>query len=96
VPGPCDGCIMLNAGLDEPTIRRGSLEHDVRLAGVVFLNAAEFTTLRPRILRPLGGQAKTMVLMAVIVAVTVALLLLLDHAGIHLPATGEMPLPRLD
>ena len=87
---------MLNVGLDESTIRRGSLEHDARLAGVVFLNAAEFTTPRPRIILSVVGKAKTIVLMAVIVAATLAPLLLLDHAGIHLPATGEMPLPRLD
>ncbi len=58
--------------------------------GAAFLDSRRLTPPRRRDPRFLGGQAKNILLMAIIGAVTLVSLILLDQAGIHLAATGDL------
>ena len=76
---------MLNAKLDSRLARGRLAGQETSVDGIDFFNAAGLETPRAhRIHRP-RGHARGFWLLAAIVVVTFAAVVLLDHAGIHLP-----------
>ena len=88
---------MLNTHLNNRPTHGRMAEQERRMDGINLHDVARFSLPRPRETHRTTGRARGILLMAAIIAATLAVLLLLDHAGIHLPTSDDMlTVPLLD
>jgi len=87
---------MLNPRLSDRATRSRLDTQEAHLHPILLRDLAELTNVRARRDRPFSNQAQNVLLMTLIVAATLGLLVLLDHAGIHLPTAYELPSPPFE
>jgi len=87
---------MLNTPLNNRPTRARLDEQEAHLHPILLRDLAELTNVRARRGRPFSNQAQNVLLMTLIVAATLGLLVVLDHAGIHLPIAYELPSSAFD
>ncbi len=80
---------MLNTLKNDAATLSHAAEPERPMNSIIFKTAAPISPwARPA--RPWRNGVRAILLMAAIVTATCAVLLLLDHAGIHLPVTEEL------